>query len=151
MIQRIQSVYLFVIGILMVLPLCVPIARVVVPNDTNYDFFAYGIVEKSAETSFVSYYWALFILSLFTILLPLITIFLYKKRFLQVRLCIVEIVLLIGSGILMWYHIRQFGADATVLYKFSFILPVVCIIFTDRAIRGIVKDIKLLKSYDRIR
>ena len=79
MIQRIQSVYLFVIGILMVLPLCVPIARVVVPNDTNYDFFAYGIVEKSAETSFVSYYWALFILSLFTILLPLITIFLYKK------------------------------------------------------------------------
>lgn len=97
------------------------------------------------------YYWALFILSLFTILLPLITIFLYKKRFLQVRLCIVEIVLLIGSGILMWYHIRQFGADATVLYKFSFILPVVCIIFTYMAIRGIVKDIKLLKSYDRIR
>ncbi|WP_294143196.1 DUF4293 domain-containing protein [uncultured Sanguibacteroides sp.] len=151
MIQRIQSIYLFVIGILMVLPLCVPIARIVVPNDTNYDFFAYGIVEKSTEVSFVSYYWALLILSLFTILLPLITIFLYKKRFLQLRLCIVEIILLIGSAILMWYHIRQFGSDATVLYKFSFILPVVCIIFTYMAIRGIVKDIKLLRSYDRIR
>mgnify|MGYP001702943575 CR=1 FL=1 len=61
--------------------------------------------------------------------------------------------LLIGAMILMWYHIHQFAnkMNAEILYKFSLILPVICIIFMYLAMRGIFKDIKLLKSLDRIR
>ena len=100
-----------------------------------------------------AHYWALLIMNIFTIGIPLVNVFLFKKRFLQLRLCIVEIILLIGAIILMWYHINQFAnkMNAEILYKFSLILPVICIIFTYLAIRGILKDIKLLKSFDRIR
>ena len=100
-----------------------------------------------------AHYWALLIMNIFTIGIPLVNVFLFKKRFLQLRLCIVEIILLIGAIILMWYHINQFAnkMNAEILYKFSLILPVICIIFTYLAIKGILKDIKLLKSFDRIR
>ena len=144
---------MLVITIFMIVPLFVPIAQVVVPGDGSYNFYTYGVVQVGDETVSIVYYWALLTLSVCTIALSLLTVFLYKKRFVQIRLCIVEIILLIGVLILMWYHIHQFGnkLNAEVLYKFGFILPVICIIFTYMAIRGILKDIKLLKSYDRIR
>ena len=139
MIQRIQTIYLLVVAIIMTIPLYVPIAQLLIPNDASYNFFTYGVVLIGENSVLQAHYWALLIM--------------FKKRFLQLRLCIVEIILLIGAIILMWYHINQFAdkMNAEILYKFSLILPVICIIFTYMAIRGILKDIKLLKSFDRIR
>lgn len=153
MIQRIQTVYLLIVAIVMTIPLFVPIAQVLIPNDANYNFYTYGVVLIGDNTVLQAHYWALFVLNIFMIGLPLVTIFLFKKRFLQIRLCIMEIILLGGSVILMWYHIRQFQntIDADIIYKFGFILPVVCIVVTYMAMRGIFKDIRLLKSLDRIR
>ena len=141
MIQRIQTIYLLVVAIIMTIPLYVPIAQLLIPNDASYNFFTYGVVLIGENSVLQAHYWALLIMNMF------------KKRFLQLRLCIVEIILLIGAIILMWYHINQFAdkMNAEILYKFSLILPVICIIFTYMAIRGILKDIKLLKSFDRIR
>ena len=143
MIQRIQTIYLLVVAIIMTIPLYVPIAQLLIPNDASYNFFTYGVVLIGENSVLQAHYWALLIMN----------IFLFKKRFLQLRLCIVEIILLIGAIILMWYHINQFAnkMNAEILYKFSLILPVICIIFTYLAIKGILKDIKLLKSFDRIR
>ena len=153
MIQRIQTVYLLIIAIIMAIPLFAPIAQVLVPNDASYNFFTYGVVMIGQQTVLQANYWALLILNIFMIGLPFVTIFLYKKRFLQIRLCIAEIILLLGSMILMWYHINQFQSniDADIIYKISFILPLVCVILAYMAMRGIFKDIKLLKSLDRIR
>ena len=119
----------------------------------SYNFFTYGVVLIGENSVLQAHYWALLIMNIFTIGIPLVNVFLFKKRFLQLRLCIVEIILLIGAIILMWYHINQFAnkMNAEILYKFSLILPVICIIFTYLAIKGILKDIKLLKSFDRIR
>ena len=153
MIQRIQTIYLLVIALIMTIPLYVPIAQLLIPNAASYNFFTYGVVMIGENTELQAYYWALFILNIFTIGLPLVTIFLFQKRFLQIRLCIVEIILLVGTLVLMWFHISQFAGkmNADILYKFSFILPVICIIIANLAMRGIFKDIKLLKSLDRIR
>ena len=147
MIQRIQTIYLLVVAIIMTIPLYVPIAQLLIPNDASYNFFTYGVVLIGENSVLQAHYWALLIMNIFTIGVPLVNVFLFKKRFLQLRLCIVEIILL------MWYHINQFAdkMNAEILYKFSLILPVICIIFTYMAIRGILKDIKLLKSFDRIR
>ena len=151
MIQRIQTIYLLVVAIIMTIPLYVPIAQLLIPNDASYNFFTYGVVLIGENSVLQAHYWAF--MNIFTIGVPLVNVFLFKKRFLQLRLCIVEIILLIGAIILMWYHINQFAdkMNAEILYKFSLILPVICIIFTYLAIRGILKDIKLLKSFDRIR
>ena len=147
MIQRIQTIYLLVVAITMTIPLYVPIAQLLIPNDASYNFFTYGVVLIGENSVLQAHYWALLIMNIFTIGVPLVNVFL------QLRLCIVEIILLIGAIILMWYHINQFAdkMNAEILYKFSLILPVICIIFTYMAIRGILKDIKLLKSFDRIR
>ena len=153
MIQRIQTIYLLVVAIIMTIPLYVPIVQLLIPNDASYNFFTYGVVLIGENSVLQAHYWALLIMNIFTIGIPLVNVFLFKKRFLQLRLCIVEIILLIGAIILMWYHINQFAdkMNAEILYKFSLILPVICIIFMYLAIRGIFKDIKLLKSFDRIR
>lgn len=153
MIQRIQTVYLLVIVCIMTIPLFVPIAQVLIPNDASYNFFTYGVELIGEQSALQAHYWALFTLNILMIVIPFLAIFMFKKRFLQIRLCIVEIILLLGSIVLMWYHISQFAQrlNAEILYKFSFILPVICIIIAYMAIRGILKDIKLLKSFDRIR
>ena len=153
MIQRIQTVYLLIIALVMAIPLFVPIAQILIPSDASYNFFTYGVVLIGQQSVLQAHYWALFILNIFMIGLPIVTVFLYKKRFLQLRLCIAEIILLVGSMILMWYHINQFQSNinADIIYKISFILPLVSVVLAYLAMRGIFKDIKLLKSLDRIR
>ena len=44
MIQRIQTIYLLVVAIIMTIPLYVPIAQLLIPNDASYNFFTYGVV-----------------------------------------------------------------------------------------------------------
>lgn len=154
MIQRIQTLYLLLAAIVVALPLFVPIAGILEPNGPNYTILAYGLVEAGMEsTHIVIVFWAQFILFLAMIILPLITIFLYKKRFLQWRLCLVEIILLLGSMVMMWIYIRHFantqGMD--VIYHISFIFPLISAVLIWMAMRGIRNDIRLLKSYDRIR
>jgi len=152
MIQRIQSIYLFLAALVTALPLLVPIANVFVPNDASYIFYAYGVVEDGGETPVVAMYWAQFVLFLAMVALPVITIFLYKKRFLQWRLCLVEIILLIGSMLMMWFHIHHFTAHlGDVIYRISFIFPLISAVLVWMAMRGIRNDIRLLKSYERIR
>lgn len=72
---------------------------------------------------------------------------------LQLRLCFANVVLQLGLIVLMWLQVRQIsqktGADWSA--ELSFIFPLIGVIFTWLAIRGIIKDIALLKSFDRIR
>lgn len=78
--------------------------------------------------------------------------FLYKKRFLQLRLCLVNIILMLGIIILVSvqaYNITK--PDGEWHLNLAFAFPIIGIILTWLALRGIVKDIALLKSYDRIR
>ena len=151
MIQRIQSVYLLLITVLMMLPLFVPIAQIVLPGVPLHDFYVYGVVQEGGEV--VAYYWLLLLAVALGIGIPFVTIFLYRKRGLQLRLCLVEIILCIVTFLLMWYDVSRFGKtlEGGVLYKFSFILPLICVILGYLAARGIIKDINLIKSYDRIR
>ena len=49
MIQRIQSVYLFLVTVIMILPLCIPIARMIVPEAATYEFYSYGVVRLGEQ------------------------------------------------------------------------------------------------------
>ena len=42
MIQRIQTIYLLVVAIIMTLPLYVPIAQLFIPNDASYNLHHSG-------------------------------------------------------------------------------------------------------------
>ena len=97
-----------------------------------------------------------FLLSLFIILIPVlsvITIFLFKKRRLQMLLVkfliVLIIVLIIVSGSYSYIIMTKYNSE--IIPGFRMVIPLLQLIFSVIACRGIRKDDDLVKSYDRLR
>lgn len=155
MIQRIQSLYLFIIAILTGLMMFLPVAKFMDVAEV-LKLTGLGIVDQSGETIITVYGLAVVVIA--ASVLPLVTIFLFKNRMLQFRLCVVEIVLLAGVLLCEAYYIwhgydlmREASASGHMTVGFVALLPVLSLIFNFLALRGIKKDIVLVKSLDRIR
>lgn len=153
MIQRIQTVYLLLTVIFTALLFFMPVARLTVPNEFTYQFYTTQVVQAREPEVFIAYNWMSMILNILITTLSIGIIFLYKKRFLQLRLCVVNIILLIGMLVLMWWQVRHMANELHAIrqWGFSFCFPFIGIILNWLALRGIIRDIALLKSYDRIR
>lgn len=164
MIQRIQSLFLLCTAIVTGLMFFIPVASIPV-NNALCDFYTTKIIQVTPQHQFIMWNWPSMILNIFIIALAILTIFVHKKKsksvkptlFLQFRLATVNIVLQLGLFILLWILLtknlpQEVGFTGSLQYThISFIFPVVGMIFTWLAIRGIIKDIALLKSFDRIR
>ena len=155
MIQRIQTLYLLLAAALMSLTLFLPLATIWQGGNEIIikAWFADGTVGFKAP---LPLYLGI-ILSVATAL-PFVTIFLYKKRMAQIRLCVSEIVLLLGSvAFIALYCYRMCDVLAELMQELNFtlgfaaLMPVVAIIPMVLAIRGIAKDEALVRSLDRIR
>lgn len=152
MIQRIQTLYLLLAAAFMSLTLFMPIATFVV-DDQTYELTAFLLTCGGMSQSTI---WLGIILAIATAL-PLITIFLFKKRTLQIRLCAVEVVLLIGSLVLValyyWLTSRLFEGLVIEHRQFGWAapMPIVAIVLSYLASRAIFKDEVLVRSLDRIR
>jgi glucan phosphoethanolaminetransferase (alkaline phosphatase superfamily) len=89
--------------------------------------------------------------------LPFITIFLFKRRLLQLRLCVVEMVLLVGSAVMegVYYFLsyRVFAEQTfhTQVLKPAVVLPLVCLLFAYLAARAVFRDELMVRAADRIR
>lgn len=155
MIQRIQTLYLLGIVALMVAALFTPLAYFVAGTEV-YELFAFSLKPKGATEAGQSTMYMGIIVALAT-LLPLVTIFLYKNRMLQIRLCAVELVLLAGAEIFMaiYYYLsnRMFSMMEfhTQGFRIAIIFPIVALILDYLALRAIFKDEMLVRSLDRIR
>ncbi len=154
MIQRIQSLYLLLAAIAISLVFFIPLAQLIV-NDEYYFTFVYrGLFQvKTGEEILSVATLPLAALFYINLLISLITIFLYKRRGLQMRLCIINILMLLGSlGVIYYYISVAFSEfEATVSYGISAIMPLIAAILTYMAYRGIRKDELLVISMDRIR
>ncbi len=152
MIQRIQTLYLFVVALLMSLTLFMPIASFTVAGQT-YELTAFTLRCGDASETTV---WMGIMLSL-AAALPLVNIFLFKRRVLQIRLCAVEIILLLGSlvmiGLYYWLTSRIFEGLVIEHRQFGWAapMPLVSLILAYLASRAIFKDEMLVRSLDRIR
>jgi hypothetical protein len=83
-----------------------------------------------------------------TALMGLVTIFLFSNRSLQIKMCIVGLVLSLANLMHYFLFMKNFKTGGLSLYSIlSFLVPVFFIL----AIRSIYKDQKLLKSLDRLR
>ena len=91
------------------------------------------------------------------IAVPLVTIFLFKRRTLQIRLCAVEAVLLLGVIVFIalyyWLANRMFEGFEIEHKQLGWaaIMPVLSLILDVLAARAIFKDEVLVRSLDRIR
>lgn len=155
MIQRIQSVYLFLIALLSSLLFSGSIVNFINGSGSVFKITFASII-KSAESNGLEVIEKLIPLSVLIILIPiisLVTIFVFKNRKIQMRLamflmilCTLMVFALIHGSIII---ISKFGA--TITPGFKMILPLVMLILSVLAYLGIKKDDHLVKSYDRLR
>lgn len=156
MIQRIQTIYLLLATALMSLTLFLPLATICSGSE-EVVVKAFGVDVASFGFDLPLPFYLGTVLIAAT-LLPFVTIFLFKKRLTQIRLCVSEIVLMLGSaGFIAIYCYRLVSLLSEVLSNsvftlgFASLMPVVAIIPVVLAIRGIAKDEALVRSLDRIR
>jgi len=81
------------------------------------------------------------------LIIALITIFLFKDRKLQLRLCVVGIVISLLIIFLYYNEIRKLSGSISLSCIFVFLIPVAFIM----AARGIWHDEKLVKSLNKFR
>jgi len=152
MIQRIQSVYLLIVTILLGSIFAYPLAELL---SSDGQLFIYNFNGLSIENEPGMYLLTVppVILLAITILISFVSIFLYKKRVLQMRLNSFNIILMLGYLGLNYYYIHNFSKqlDGVVSYQITAIFPFIAAIFTYLAIRAIGKDEALIRSMDRIR
>ncbi len=93
------------------------------------------------------------VLNFVNLLFAFATIFLYKKRELQIKLCYLQMILWLLLGmIISFFSFAEPGESLTILKNyFGLIICVVALLAGYLAAKNVKKDIDLLKSADRIR
>lgn len=155
MIQRIQTVFLFLAAAFAGVLFFAPIAGFEHGADLM-KLTIYG-VQNQGGTQYFSGMYALPLL-IFTLLLlavPLVTIFLYKKRELQLKLSSLNVFLnAILCGMIFLYYssnIQKTLSLQSISYLFGTYIPLINMVLSILAMRWIKKDIELIKSVDRLR
>lgn len=149
MIQRIQSIYLLAVTILMIVGLCNPVGSIIASTQEISEFGNLCITFPDGSKDYAT--WALFAILLIVALLSFGTIFLFKKRMLQIRLTIFSSIMLIGYYLVLAAYIFILAEETSFNPSWSICLPFICIILNWLAIRGIGADEALVKAYDRLR
>jgi len=133
MIQRIQTLYLLIIVVLQAILL-----------SSN--------LGQNVETVFkIKDIPILAALACFTTFIPAVSMFLYKKRMLQIRFNIFNSILLLVLQGFVIYYITQHTQDPAFKFSYTLAFPVVSLILSILAIRNILRDELLIKSLNRIR
>ena len=147
MIQRVQTAYLLVAGLLVASLYKLTFAELVVDGEFHV-FNAQGIF-NGGNLVFDGLPVMIFIGLI--ALLHFVAIFMYKKRIRQIRMVVFTILLLLGLVGLFFYFIYA-GFDAPkVAFKIPMVFPLIAVILDYLAIRAIGKDEALVRSLDRIR
>ena len=150
MIQRIQTLYLLLVVVLGTLLCCFAPVQFLMPE--GIDYIKLMTFDK----------WALATISVAIPVLALVTIFLFKRRLLQARLNIMNVVLCLGYYALLALYTayvvkgyepigEQVLADAEWFLTVWAAIPLVNVVLTMMATRRILKDEALVRAADRLR
>ena len=156
MIQRIQSLYLFIVAIACTLLFFFPMIDYIDPVKGTYKLFATGMKSYS-DLPGLLFFWETFpilILVITSLVMALITIFLYKKRKTQFQLVNINVllnVLLVALVFLLYSRIFENRLHIASTYQFGIYIPLISLVFLVLASRAIRKDDSLVKSSDRLR
>lgn len=172
MIQRIQTLYLFVVVVLFATMVATPLldfkinnVKIDVENKEQakpdvkvtkdvkvYQMTYKGIVDKESgdmliSTSLVTLY------EIVVAVIALITIFLYKNRGSQIKLTIFNMVLQVGFYVVVAVYMYTAYKYANTDFDFHLpiVFPLISLILSYLAFRAIVKDDLLVKSLGRVR
>ena len=136
MIQRVQTLYLIGVIVAGILFMSIPAASLIIEGEI-IKLYTYNV-------------WSIATLGAISMLIALITILCYKKHQLQIRMSAFNMVIQAGTAIYLWlYCSNNIEADWHVGIAMG--MPIIQLILTILAIRGITKDMIILRSLDRLR
>jgi hypothetical protein len=159
MIQRVQSIFLALVAILMgTFPIFQFYWRVEA-NDSNAMILlnAFAKMETPTGGKVILEYWPYSIVGIFSFLacgIAIYEIIQYKKRMLQLKIGLFNTLFMTGTLVSMVLFVNQseqlFG-DGAAAYNFTFWFPALALVCNLMANRFIRKDEKLVRSADRMR
>lgn len=165
MLQRVQTIYMLASVIAILTMHFFWLASFATPEAT-YELNSMGLLCKTPGFEIDQMAWDIFIVLMLMFILPLVTIFLYKHRKLQLRMLIYTAILNVLYFGLFFYDFNKYSdyvvsltRDAVtntttvdsmtnIMMLFMPALSIFCLIM---AMRGVIYDIALLKSLDRLR
>ncbi len=155
MIQRIQSVYLFLVFVFALLFAVLPMAQFIV-EEMSVSLRLLYFRSFFEETAFSSS-WHIVLLTILwavSMLVTVVTTFQYKNRLLQIKMGKLNILLHVALIMLVFFFIdalrgQVIGAEFS--YGAGVLFPVISLIFILMAIKAIKKDEALVRSADRFR
>ena len=149
MIQRIQSVFLFVSLCFLVSMFFIPVATLVHSRGiVTFDFVGFD-VSALEEPKNIQY--SIMLFAILISFINLIIIFLYKSRLLQMRLCVYNILLLIGIAGVSLLVIYSLPDVEQVTPNLPIVFPVVSAILHYLAFRAIRRDHFMVEALNRLR
>ena len=155
MLQRIQSIYLFLAGLvifaLFIFPLVHNVSFAAMPSTITVT----GVyVQGSVQQMHVKPFTGLEIATVIAGVLPMVLIFLYGNRKRQITMCYLYIVLLIGYAYWQTQVVKELLDISTFKvgnFGIGVLLCPISIVLTLVAIKAIQRDEKLVRSADRLR
>jgi len=153
MIQRIQTLFLLGVLILISLMFFFPLAELIDPANISYSFIYRGIPSVIEGEPMLFKAYPVAILLTIIVLNVLVTIFSYKKRIRQIRLTVFNIFCMLGMMGLVYYSINSQVEEMNAIVNYSIVnaFPLVGVVLSYLAIRHIGKDEAMIRSMDRIR
>jgi len=155
MIQRIQSLYLLLTSLLSILFLKGSYLTFFDNSDTVINMMMTGLFKSGAISGpeKIGDVWIILILGILIPFCSIIAIILFKKRDLQLVLVKILIAIIAAFSIASFTYsfmiISKYDASFGSWYKL--LIPILQLIGSVLAFRGIKKDDDLVKSYDRLR
>lgn len=154
MIQRIQTLYLFIAAILLGVVNFFPLAHCRV-DEGFYTMTSLGIEASGTEVFSGPEFWCWFLpaISILSIAFTLAALFGYKNRIAQMRRCIYAILTIIAYYIIFGIEIWHIYSTTTIFPDLALLaeLPFIAIILIFLAGRAIKRDEDMVRSMDRIR
>ncbi|MFZ4521859.1 MAG: DUF4293 domain-containing protein [Bacteroidales bacterium] len=158
MLQRIQTIYLAIVAIACILLFFFPLATYFHEVQGNYKLFIYGIksMDPDPKVPFSSYFTIpLIFMVVASFIFSVSTIFLFKNRPLQIRLCsfnmLTNIVLIM---VIFFFYATKITTLTQIEPEYNYtgmVMPLVSVLFLILATQAIKKDEALVKSADRLR
>lgn len=154
MLQRIQTLFLLAATVFQVIFIFNPLAVFILDSNLGEAILYVNGLKNILQNQILIHTYDILILSYSVLILVTISIFLYKKRILQLRFCVFGMLLNIGQIALILYTVFSIQNQLTPVSK-SFtiwpVIPLINIILNYLAFRGIRKDELLIKAYNRLR
>lgn len=154
MIQRVQTLFLVLAGLLFSMMIFFPLASFLTHEQQVYTLYAFSITDSlnPAWTSPLSSV-PIGILLVMIAGISLVSIFLYKRRILQARLATINMILAILWPALVWFicWLGEESLHATYSLEAIIVVSWIGAVLQYMARRRILIDEALVKSFDRIR